>query len=106
MSDETQTQAEPKQSPDAIREDIERTRAQLAETVDALNERLNVKHQAHLKADAAKAAAAEKLEVAKHTASDSVAAAKQYQKQIVSVAAGVAAIASLLLVLRRARNRR
>lgn len=105
MSDETQRQAEPKQTPEALREDIERTRAQLAETVDELTERLNVKHQAQLKADAAKAVATEKIEVAKHTASDTITAAKPYQKQIVSAAA-VGAAATLLLVVRRVRNRR
>lgn len=106
MSDETQTQAETKQTPDEIRDEIERTRAELAETVDELTERLNVKHQAQVKADAAKAAAAEKIEVAKQTAGDTVAAAKPYQTQILSVAAGVGALVTLLLVLRRVRNRR
>ena len=106
MSDKTQAQTEPKQSPDAIREDIERTRAKLAETVDELSERLNVKHQAQLKADAAKTAAAERLTAAKHTASDTVAAAKPHQGKIVSAAAGVGAAVALFLVLRRIRNRR
>jgi hypothetical protein len=106
MSDETQTSTEPKQTPDEIREDIERTRAQLAETVDELSERLNVKHQAQLKADAAKTAATQKIGVAKQTASDKVAAAKPYQSQIISAAAGIGALVTLFLVVRRVRNRR
>lgn len=106
MSDEAQTTTQPKQTPDEIRDEIERTRAELAGTVDELTERLNVKHQAQLKADAAKAAATEKLEVAKHTASDTVAAAKPYQTQIISAAAGLGALVTLLLVLRRVRHRR
>lgn len=106
MSDKTQAPAERTPTPDEIRDDIERTRAKLAETVDELSERLNVKHQAQLKADAAKTAATEKLGVAKQTASDKVAAAKPYQSQIVSVAAGIGALVALLLVVRRVRNRR
>ena len=106
MSDESQTQPETKQTPDEIREDIERTRAALAETVDELTDRLNVKHQAQVKADAAKAAATEKIDVAKQAASDKVAAAKPYQSQIIFVAAGVGALVTLLLVLRRVRHRR
>jgi hypothetical protein len=43
--------------PDAIREDIERTRENLAETVDALHAKLDVKSQAKAKADQLKASA-------------------------------------------------
>jgi hypothetical protein len=106
MSDEAQAQTETKQTPDEIREDIERTRAELADTVDELTERLNVKHQAQRKADAAKVAAAERLEVARHTAGDTVAAAKPYQMQIICAAAGLGALIVLLVGLRRVRNRR
>jgi Protein of unknown function (DUF3618) len=38
------------QDPDAIREDIERTRADLADTVDALQAKVDVKHRAQAKA--------------------------------------------------------
>ncbi len=105
MSDEIHAQVDTQQSPDDIREEIERTRAELAETVDELTERLNVKPQAQIRTDAAKAAVTEKLEVAKHAAGDTVAAAKPYQTQIVSVAAGVGALVTLLLVLRKVRSR-
>ena len=40
----------PAQDPDAIREDIERTRADLADTVDALHAKVDVKHRAEVKA--------------------------------------------------------
>jgi hypothetical protein len=106
LETQTQTQTEAKQSPDEIRAEIERTRAALAETVDELSERLNVKHQAQIKADAAKAAASEKVDVAKQAASNTVAVAQPYQKQIISVAAAVGALVTLVLMLRRSRNRR
>jgi Protein of unknown function (DUF3618) len=40
----------PTSDPDAIREDIERTRADLADTVDALQAKVDVKHRAQVKA--------------------------------------------------------
>ncbi len=40
----------PAQDPDAIREDVERTRADLADTVDALHAKVDVKHRARVKA--------------------------------------------------------
>ena len=42
----TTTQPTTSKDPDAIREDIERTREELAETVDALHAKLDVKTQA------------------------------------------------------------
>ena len=50
--------------PDAIRADIEQTRAELAQTVDALSDKLNVKAQAGDKAAAAKEAARQKVAAA------------------------------------------
>ncbi len=47
--------------PDAIRADIEQTRAELAQTVDALSDKLNVKAQAAGKVGAAKDAAKQKV---------------------------------------------
>ena len=48
----TTTTPTPSNDPEAIREDIERTREELAETVDALHAKLDVK--AHAKARAAR----------------------------------------------------
>jgi len=39
----------PTSDPDAIREDIERTRADLADTVDALQAKVDVKHRAQVR---------------------------------------------------------
>lgn len=47
--------------PDAIRTDIERTRAELADTVDALAAKADVKAQASHKVEAAKDAAKDKV---------------------------------------------
>ena len=58
--------------PDAIRADIERTRAELAETVDALSAKLDVRAQASDKADAAKAKAGELAGQAKAAAPEPV----------------------------------
>ena len=53
----TTTQPTASNDPDAIREDIERTREELAETVDALHAKLDVKSQARAKVDQVKSRA-------------------------------------------------
>jgi hypothetical protein len=42
----------PQQTPEEIRQDIERTRRELGETVDALSHKADVKQQARLKKEA------------------------------------------------------
>jgi hypothetical protein len=44
-------QQEPQQTPEDIRREIERTRQELGDTVDALSHKANVKEQARLKKD-------------------------------------------------------
>ena len=105
--------SETPQSADEIREEIEQTRAELGETVDALTSKLDVKAQAHDRVDAAKATVAAKATQAKQAApvpvrnaldqASSAAAplvekARPYGKQI---AAGVGALLALLFVARR-----
>lgn len=68
---------------DQIREEIESTRAELAQTVDALSAKLDVKAQA------------------KHRVDELSARTKPYRVQI---AAGVAAVA-VLVVVRKVRHR-
>ena len=45
------TQGQQQQTPEEIRREIERTRRELGETVDALSHKANVKEQARLKKD-------------------------------------------------------
>jgi hypothetical protein len=103
---------------DEVRADIEATRAELADTVDALHDKLDVKGRA-----------ADKVAEAKQKVSDSAARAKAaapppvqhaidrvgekaepIAKQIAphrgKIVAGVAAVAVALLVLRKRRNAR
>ena len=44
-------QQQPQQTPEEIRREIERTRQELGDTVDALSHKANVKEQARLKKD-------------------------------------------------------
>ena len=104
--------AETPQSPDEIRAEIEQTRAELGQTVDALTSKLDVKAQAHDRVDAAKATVAAKATQAKQAApapvrnaldqAGSAAApvierARPYGKQIAAAAGALV----LLIVLRR-----
>ena len=45
------TEQQASQTPDEIRREIERTRRELGDTVDALSQKANVKEQARLKKD-------------------------------------------------------
>ena len=47
------TEQQASQTPDEIRREIERTRRELGDTVDALSQKANVKEQARLKKDEA-----------------------------------------------------
>jgi hypothetical protein len=104
--------------PDEIKADIERTRADLAETVDALTTKLDVKAQAKQRAADAQAKVGERLEALRSTAPEPVqqalaragdaarpvAAKAAEDKRRTAVVAGGAVL--LLLVVRRLRKRR
>ncbi|WP_375474866.1 DUF3618 domain-containing protein [uncultured Jatrophihabitans sp.] len=122
---EPSTDTPPPTEPDAIRADIEATRAELADTVDALTAKLDVKAQASDKAHAAGAAAKEKVATAAHQAKaaapppvqhalDSVGAkAGPVAQQVAAkaephrgkIAAGAGVTLLVLLVVRRRRKR-
>jgi Protein of unknown function (DUF3618) len=51
MSPEQQQQQQQQQTPEEIRREIERTRQELGDTVDALSHKANVKEQARIKKD-------------------------------------------------------
>lgn len=105
-------------STDAIRADIEEARAELADTVDRLTEKLDVKAQAGRKADQAKQAVALRAQHLKESAPAPVAntmdalgpvahkvndATAPHRKQI---ALGAVASVVAFLVVRRIRRRR
>jgi Protein of unknown function (DUF3618) len=79
-----------------LRREIERTRAELGATVEALSQKTDVKAHARAKAEQAKTQAREKAELAKSQAQE---------KPVVPIAAGVGvAIGALLLILRKRRS--
>jgi ElaB/YqjD/DUF883 family membrane-anchored ribosome-binding protein len=97
--------------PEAIREEISRTRADMGETLDALSAKLDVKGQAKAKAEHAKTQAKTTAEQAMTQAQTLVSQAKQqaqtvYQRQPVAVIAGVGAVIAIVagLLFRRARR--
>ena len=79
-----------------LRRDIERTRAELGATVEALSHKADVKAQARAKAEQAKTQAREKAELARSQAQE---------KPAVPLAVGIGvAIAALWLIRRRRRS--
>jgi hypothetical protein len=81
------------QDTEQLRREIERTRAELGATVEALSHKADVKAHARAKAEHAKAQAREKAELARSQAQ---------QKPAVPLAAGIGvAIAALWLIRRR-----
>jgi Protein of unknown function (DUF3618) len=84
------------QDTEQLRRDIERTRAELGATVEALSHKADVKAHARAKAEHAKTQAREKAEVARSQAQE---------KPAVPLAAGIGvAIAALWLIRRRRRS--
>lgn len=84
------------QDTEQLRRDIERTRAELGATVEALSHKADVKAQARAKAEQAKVQAREKAELARSQAQ---------QKPAVPLAAGIGvAIVALWLIRRRRRS--
>jgi hypothetical protein len=90
----------PEPGPDAdiddIQADIEKTRDELGETVQAISGKLDVKAQAHQKVEDTKERVAERVDTIKHAATDN-------PKRTVPVAAVVAvvAVAAGILIWRR-----
>jgi hypothetical protein len=84
------------QDTEQLRREIERTRAELGATVEALSHKADVKAQARAKADQAKTQAREKAELARSQAQ---------QNPAVPLAAGIGvAIVALWLIRRRRRS--
>jgi hypothetical protein len=84
------------QDTEQLRREIERTRAELGATVEALSHKTDVKAQARAKAEQAKVQAREKAELARSQAQ---------QKPAVPLAAGIGVAIVALWVIRRRRNR-
>jgi hypothetical protein len=84
------------QDTEQLRRDIERTRAELGATVEALSHKADVKAQARAKAEQAKVQAREKAELARSQAQ---------QKPAVPLAVGIGVAIVALWVIRRRRNR-
>jgi hypothetical protein len=84
------------QDTEQLRREIERTRAELGATVEALSHKTDVKAKARAKAEQVKAQAREKAELARSQAQ---------QKPAVPLAAGIGvAIVALWLIRRRRRS--
>jgi hypothetical protein len=84
------------QDTEQLRREIERTRAELGATVEALSHKADVKAQARAKAEQAKVQAREKAELARSQAQ---------QKPAVPLAVGIGVAIVALWVIRRRRNR-
>ena len=97
--------------PDEIRRDIEQTREQLAETVDALTARLDVKSRANDKVREVRDTAAQRAQEAREQAVGSVNDARTWAQQtwgerpqaVVATASAVVAALVVVLVARRRR---
>jgi hypothetical protein len=84
------------QDTEQLRREIERTRAELGATVEALSHKTDVKAQAREKAEQAKTQAREKAELAKSQAQE---------KPAIPLAAGIGvAIVALLLIRKKRRS--
>jgi hypothetical protein len=84
------------QETEQLRREIERTRAELGATVEALSHKTDVKAQAREKAEQAKTQAREKAELAKSQAQE---------KPAIPLAAGIGvAIVALLLIRKKRRS--
>jgi DNA-binding XRE family transcriptional regulator len=83
------------QDTEQLRREIERTRAELGATVEALSHKADVKAQARAKAEQAKVQAREKAELARSQAQ---------QKPAVPLAAGIGVAIVVLWLIRRRRR--
>ena len=85
-------------SADEIEADIAATRERLAESVDALADKVNVKARAQEKADQTKAQAKEKLGQAKSSGQDLIGRARQASRPIQLAIVSVPVLIVLLIV--------
>jgi ElaB/YqjD/DUF883 family membrane-anchored ribosome-binding protein len=94
------------QDTEQLRRDIERTRAELGATVEALSHKADVKAQARARAEQAKVQAREKAEQAKVQAREKaeLARSQAQQKPAVPLAAGIGVAIAALWLIRRRRN--
>ena len=95
------------QDTEQLRRDIERTRAELGATVEALSHKADVKAQARAKAEQAKVQARSKAEHAKAQGREKAELARSQAQQnpAVPLAAGIGvAIVALWLIRRRRRS--
>jgi ElaB/YqjD/DUF883 family membrane-anchored ribosome-binding protein len=95
------------QDTEQLRRDIERTRAELGATVEALSHKADLKAQARAKAEQAKMQARSKAEHAKTQGREKaeLARSQAQQKPAVPLAAGIGvAIVALSLIRRRRRS--
>jgi ElaB/YqjD/DUF883 family membrane-anchored ribosome-binding protein len=95
------------QETEQLRRDIERTRAELGATVEALSHKTDVKAQARAKAEQAKVQAREKAEQAKTQAREKaeLARSQAQERPAIPLAAGIGvAIVALFLIRRRRRS--
>jgi ElaB/YqjD/DUF883 family membrane-anchored ribosome-binding protein len=83
------------QETEQLRRDIERTRAELGATVEALSHKTDVKAQAREKAEQAKTQAREKAELAKSQAQE---------KPAIPIAAGIGVAIGALFLIRKKRR--
>jgi Flp pilus assembly protein TadB len=95
------TEASPEQ--EAIQADIERTRQDLAETVDQLTDKLDVKARAHDKVAEVRHDASEQLHRMADRATDEQG---RPRPPVLAVAAGVALAVVMVVVIRRRRRSR
>jgi ElaB/YqjD/DUF883 family membrane-anchored ribosome-binding protein len=95
------------QDTEQLRREIERTRAELGATVEALSHKADVKAQARAKAEQAKVQAREKAELARNQAREKAELARSQarQKPAVPLAIGIGAgIVALWLIRRRRKS--
>ena len=88
-------------TPEEIREDIEHTREELADTAAELAQRADVKARAHEKVEETKGDAREKVDETKAKVSHKVEDAKANPRPGVLIAAGAAGLVVAWLVFRR-----
>src|SRR5689334_14202360 len=99
----------PEPGPDAdkaaIQADIEQTREQLAQTVDALSHKLDVKEQARHKVDETKERARQKVDTTKTRVVETSQVARQKAAEIPPPVIAVTVVALISLIVWRRRRR-
>jgi Protein of unknown function (DUF3618) len=86
-----------------LREEIDETRQQLGDTVEAIAAKADVKAQIENKVDETKDHARARVEDAQTTLREAPARAKQQPKPVAAIAAGCAVLVALVVAIRRRR---